>query len=474
MFQNSFFQRVGSSLNQKRLQYSIITGVLLLSVFVAIRPTSRSTLLLLGALAGAAAAIYLLGNKKLGLFGFVVACLFVPDLLGSGGMGALLSPPVLLLVLVLGLWIFDMVVRRRKVELNRSRTTSPALVFIVVALVAFLNGQINYYSLAHLAPITAQVGGLAVFILSIGLFLVAANLIDSLKPLMVITWLYIIFGSVYIVGRLVPQIGGFILPLYQYGSDTSFFWIWLSAMTSSQFLFNNQLDKRTKWALGGFLAVMIYVALSQLYIWKSGWIPALVVVFVVSWIGFPRFRIPGLIVAGGAVLLYLFGNLGDVVAGGEDYSIMTRVVAWNLVLEIVKVNPILGLGMSNYYWYTPLFPILGYSVNYNSHNNYIDIIAQTGIIGLVVFLWFIVEVGRVGWSLLERVPEGFARAYVIGSLGGLAGMIVSGMLGDWILPFVYNVGLHGLRASLIGWLFLGGLVALEQIYRNPEAADLQE
>jgi hypothetical protein len=37
------------------------------------------------------------------------------------------------------------------------------------------------------------------------------------------------------------------------------------------------------------------------------------------------------------------------------------------------------------------------------------------------------------------------------------------MLGDWILPFVYNVGFSGFQASVLVWLFLGGLVAVEQM-----------
>jgi hypothetical protein len=44
-------------------------------------------------------------------------------------------------------------------------------------------------------------------------------------------------------------------------------------------------------------------------------------------------------------------------------------------------------------------------------------------------------------------------------------MVATGMLGDWVLPFVYNIGLAGFRASVLGWLFLGGLVSLEQIAR---------
>jgi hypothetical protein len=61
------------------------------------------------------------------------------------------------------------------------------------------------------------------------------------------------------------------------------------------------------------------------------------------------------------------------------------------------------------------------------------------------------------------VQSGFAQAYVYGTLGGLAGMAVAGMLGDWVLPFFYNVGLTGFRSSMLGWLFLGGLVSLEQM-----------
>ncbi|NMC78657.1 MAG: hypothetical protein GYA59_04775 [Chloroflexi bacterium] len=34
------------------------------------------------------------------------------------------------------------------------------------------------------------------------------------------------------------------------------------------------------------------------------------------------------------------------------------------------------------------------------------------------------------------------------------------MLADWMLPFVYNIGFPGFQASLLVWLFLGGLVAM--------------
>jgi len=68
--------------------------------------------------------------------------------------------------------------------------------------------------------------------------------------------------------------------------------------------------------------------------------------------------------------------------------------------------------------------------------------------------------------LRPKFSPGFEQAYVIGCLGGLAGSLVAMYLGDWVLPFVYNVGLAGFRTSMIGWIFLGGLVAIETMPRD--------
>ena len=50
---------------------------------------------------------------------------------------------------------------------------------------------------------------------------------------------------------------------------------------------------------------------------------------------------------------------------------------------------------------------------------------------------------------------------------GFVGMLFAGALADWIFPFVYNVGLAGFRDSYIGWLLLGGIVALDATRTKP-------
>ena len=138
--------------------------------------------------------------------------------------------------------------------------------------------------------------------------------------------------------------------------------------------------------------------------------------------------------------------------------------------QVIQYNPWLGFGPANYHHYTALFPILGWWVRFNSHNNYIDLVGQTGLIGLILFGWVAVEVLRLAVKLRHRLGSGFERAYVFGAIGGLAGSLVSGLLADWIIPFTYNVGVRGFRSSLLFWFFLGGVLSLKRMGSQPVPA----
>ena len=87
----------------------------------------------------------------------------------------------------------------------------------------------------------------------------------------------------------------------------------------------------------------------------------------------------------------------------DQYSWGTREDAWAIVLKISQVNPLFGLGFSNYYWYTPLFRIRGFAVSFNSHSQYVDLIAEVGVIGLLCFLWIFFETGRLSWRLSKAI-----------------------------------------------------------------------
>jgi O-antigen ligase len=202
---------------------------------------------------------------------------------------------------------------------------------------------------------------------------------------------------------------------------------------------------------------------------KSGWLP--VVVAIGALVGLRSWRVGLLLIVVAAVTL---PYLSSRVVSTDEYSIATRFDAWVIMFQLIKVSPLWGLGFANYYWYTPLFPIRGYAVSFNSHNNYVDIVAQTGLIGLICFLLFYFQVGRLALRLHRDARPGFDRAFVLGTFGGLAGMAVAAMLGDWVLPFFYNIGMDGFRSSMLGWLFLGGLLALDSANGKTSQAALGE
>ncbi len=371
-----------------------------------------------------------------------------------------LNAAILMAALMLGMWLLDMLVVKRKFEFLNSRALLPVFVFLVISVVSFGMGQIPWFIFANQAPITAQAGGFAIFTLSIGALLLAAHLIRQLYWLKIIVWSYIGLGTIYIAARFVDFSA--IDRIYNIGFTAgSMFWTWLVVLSLSQAMYNNQLKIHTRVFLGVLVVMTMYVAYVQANDWKSGWVPPLVGIVALFGIRFKRyiiFAVPLVMLAA----VYATGKL----VSSDEYSWGTRVDAWIIVLTISQVSPILGMGFSNYYWYTPLYPIRGWRVSFNSHSQYVDLIAQVGILGLLCFLWIFFEIGRLSWELSNRVTDGFARSYAYGVLAGVAGTLMAAFLVDWVLPFVYNIGFQGFRASILPWIFFGGLISLENMYRE--------
>ena len=433
----------------------LVAGQLLLIAMLAFEASRRQLTMVIVLPLGIGLVLSFLRWPSLGLIVASLVGLIVPYLGPSG-----LNATMIVVALLLGLWLFEMIVGQRQIQLVPSRTVWPLFFFTVVAVISFGIGQLPWFTFALHAPLGAQLGGLSIIVLSFGVFLLVANQTSDLGWLSKITWAFLIIGAlVFTVRSVLPELGFPTQDLFE--PVGTLFYVCLVSMASSQAMFNGDLHPRWRYALGAVALITLFVLFVLKFADKSGWLTAFVCVAAI--IGVRSWR------AGLALFLVALLAASDVWSGvlaTDEYSIFTRFDAWVIMAQIIRFSPIWGLGFANYYWYTPLFPIRGYAVSFNSHKNYVDIVAQTGLVGLICFIWLLWEVGRLAWQLRERVPTGFARAYVYGCLGILAGMIIAGMLGDWVLPFFYNIGLNGFRSSMLGWLFLGGLVSLEQMART--------
>jgi O-antigen ligase len=440
-------------------RWTIVLGLLFSVAVLPWMLKEAQTILLVIGIVSMAGLLLLLRWPPLGIFATMIGGMLIPFRGPSG-----LNMAMIILAVALALWICSMLLHQKKISLVPSSTTVALLVMVVSGILSFGFGQLQWYSFAESAPLGAQVASLSLLILSAGAFLLVANQIRDIRWLAALVWVFLAFGAIYMLGRAVPVIGSVTNSLFQRGIHGSLLWVWLVALAFSQALFNRHLHPLWRIMLFGLVLLTFEVAYFQESGWKSGWVPPLIAIAATmvaySW-RLGLIMSPFAAVAGIALSGYLIET--------DAYSYSTRIDAWVIMTNLISENPILGLGWANYRWFTPLFPIRGYAVYFNSHSQYFDILAQTGIVGLISFLWFFVMVGWVGWKLRNRVPDGFPRAYVYGGLGGLVGTLVAGAFGDWVVPYFYNIGLTGFRASVLGWFFLGGLVVLEQLYgRNAE------
>jgi hypothetical protein len=91
----------------------------------------------------------------------------------------------------------------------------------------------------------------------------------------------------------------------------------------------------------------------------------------------------------------------------------------------------------------------------STHSNFIDIVAQTGIVGLLAFGWLGASLFWVLCKGCRRWRGGLYGGYASAALGGFAGATIAMALGDWVIPFVYNQGIVGFRYTVHTWVFLG-------------------
>lgn len=138
-----------------------------------------------------------------------------------------------------------------------------------------------------------------------------------------------------------------------------------------------------------------------------------------------------------AAALYLLAGISGRASGGAgeegvDASAMGRLYAWEAAFGMALHNPLNGVGLnnfySNYYYYSPHWDGLNHAV----HSTWFGVLAETGFLGLGVFVTLIITLIKTALRTLNRIetrgaavpPAIHAAAQAV--LAGLLGTIVSG------------------------------------------------
>jgi O-antigen ligase len=443
--------------NTVLLRLSVLAGLMVGLVGIGVLTPRTSPGLILIAVAAPPVALLALSRFEHGVLGIILTAAYVRFNVSTGTESPLVASLGVTIIFVL-LWLARMLIRERRLHLKRSSANLPVLAFMLTAVVSYA------WSNAFRDPLVVvwrtwpfvQLGALMVMVLLPAAFLLTVNSISEVRWLKLLCWLMVLNGALFLAN--------FFLHLgFSFLNVGGLFSLWFVSLAYSQAMFNKKLSTWLRLVLIGLTGVWMYVWFVLRVTWLSGWLPPAVAIAAISFMKSKRLFL--------ILLLFLATYIGlnwdyytnTVLAAESDESGGTRLAAWKQNWEVTGKHLLLGTGPAGYAaYYMSYFPAKAMA----THNNYIDVLSQTGIVGLLFCLWLFGALGRAGYRLLTRLrgTGDFSEGLASGMLGGWAGCIVAMGLGDWLFPFAYTQGIAGFDHAVYSWVWLGALGALVSIH----------
>lgn len=444
--------------------YSMIVRVVLVAICLALSVVSAALLVLkptfavlgVAGFAGVGVIIYMYRHMEISTLLLIVVSTVLNVGVGTG-TGTDITFTLMLLLLLTGLWLVRLFLADRSLQSVRgSMTNWAALAFVVAVIFAMIWS--SYYVEPHVRFLMAdkwkpRMMTMLVLLISPIATLLVANHVRSLNGIKFFVWYFVVVGAISSLPRIL--IGS--TPLAPIWNTRGQLPVWVIALAAGQLLFNpkvpNWLRGFCLLGIGGWGFIQFGLDVS----WLSGWVPICIVLGVVivmySW------RVTlfmGLMIV--ILALANMDTINQILADESEESGGTRVEAWTHTLDIASGHLLFGTGPTGYYFYLTvdiggLFQL--------SHNNYLDIVSQTGLFGFVTFMAFWISIGRTLWKIYCIVPpDTFQYGLFVSLLASWLAIFVVMALGDWVTPFTYTQTLSGISYTIWPWLLMGLVIAL--------------
>lgn len=382
--------------------------------------------------------------------------LFIPFTVPTGA-GSDLALSMVIVLLFFGLWIIHSITVDRRISIKPSRLNTPLIAFMAVTFISvfwsilFRDPFVYVWDKFTLAQIVAS---LVIIFLPVT-FLIVDNFVESTRPLVIMSILMIIAGFF----GLIKNFSGVSLPVDTRG----LFDLWVTGLAVGFVFFIKKLHWSIKVILLGLAAGWIYWSFIINITWVAGWLPSLVALGILtlrrSW---KLVIIFGIFIIGLLATNYDY-YFGKVFKDEKEESGYTRVEAWKMNWTITRDHLLFGTGPAGYaVYYMTYFP----SDAMATHNNYIDILAQTGIVGSFFCLWFFGGLIWIGFQLCSRLKGrgDLVEALANVSFAGTIACIIIMAFGDWMFPFAYTQTIEGFNYAVYNWLFIAFTMVLDRLY----------
>lgn len=196
---------------------------------------------------------------------------------------------------------------------------------------------------------------------------------------------------------------------------------------------------------GGYVALLAGMVVTGLF--RSRWLIAVALFIVLSWQSFLPVSVQERINM----------TTEDVAEGQQlDSSAQDRLVLWHDALELFKRNPVTGTGFDTY---SSMGRVGGYR---DTHNYYVKVLAEMGIIGFLLYLSLLWTMGQTGVALFRAASDPFWRGVALGFIAMMGSIVVANLFGD---RWTYQQ-LNGYLWILLGCVIRGQMTIEEQAHQE--------
>jgi O-antigen ligase/Tfp pilus assembly protein PilF len=160
----------------------------------------------------------------------------------------------------------------------------------------------------------------------------------------------------------------------------------------------------------------------------------------------------------------------------KDYSLRRRFATWKFTTMIIKDYPILGSGLGTFKYnslnYQAKFfdqgenrSLYPYGIADKAHNEYLQLGAEIGILGLGIFFWIVINYFNYGIKLLKGMKDKYKQGIIIGLMGGTIAVLIDA---------IFGFPLHLPATIVLFWLIIGLTITVIKIEVNLEKNNLKQ
>lgn len=158
----------------------------------------------------------------------------------------------------------------------------------------------------------------------------------------------------------------------------------------------------------------------------------------------------------------------------QSSSIKRRIATWKFTILMIKDHPLLGSGIGTYKYNTLKYQAEFFKQGENrslyphgfadkAHNEYLQLWAEIGIVGLGIFIWLIISYFSCGIKILRKIKDEYKQGIIIGLMGSVVAVLIDGLFG---FP------LHLPATVILFWLVLALTIVIIKIEANAEENDI--